>query len=1026
MSGGDRGDRTLEATADDTPNERPAAAAGASGSAPATDPLASDTAHAATAAGTPLPTVDDAVGKTFGRYQVQARVGAGGMGVVYKARDPALDRIVALKVLPPLDPELREPLEARLRREAQALAKVDHEHVIAVHDVGVAAESVFIAMQFVDGTTLDRYLEAHRPPPRRVLALFAAAGRGLAAAHAAGIVHRDFKPANVLVDRAHRPYVGDFGLARGIDDADAAPAGGAGHSLLEVDVTRTGAVMGTPLFMAPEQHRGEAATARADQFSFCISLWLALFGAHPFATGRWERGAAIAAMAADRITEPTRPRGVPARAVRALRRGLRHDPAQRWPAMTELIAAIEPPSRARWVLGGLTAAGVASGIVLSATVGGVVVPDRDPCANVARPILAVWNQDRRGTLTEAFAATKLPYAADLAERVGDRIDARAREWSSMRIDACRATRVGGVQSDQLLDRRMACLDQRLVELDAALGVLTAAPTADAVDRSVDAIGALPAIALCGDLARVGGVEALPADPAARARVQELLRDLAIAAASLAAGTIAGSQERAAALLDRARGAGSAVALARALDLAAAAHLQSGDAAAAIPAWREAASVAARAHDDRLAGAALLHVAQSLQEEGKDAEVLLVLADAEVTLARAGDQPDQLGMMHRLRGEALRVQSRFPDAEAALDRAIALFEAGGDQTELELAAALTTSGSVLADVSKFEPARDRMRRAVEIVTRRSGPDHPKVGVVRTGLGKVLMWMGDNAGAQQELEAALRIRRARLPADHPSIASTLHLLGMVALQDGRLGDADGRFVGALAILERNAPDHPNTWITRYQLGVARRQAGKLDEALALFEDVLARRRAKFGEEHAGVANVLDAIGNVLRQQGKVAEAIARKQRALAIREQIVGAETEDVAISLVGLAEINVERGACREAIPQATRALAIVTKVMPDGHSLGAPPRAILAMCDRQAGRLVAARAGLEQALALVDRGGTPEERVTIRFELARTLWALGERDPARRRAEEARDRLRAEGGDPAQKAAIEEWLARPR
>ena len=222
-----------------------------------------------------------------------ARLGAGGMGVVYAALDPALDRKVALKVLPPLAAERRAHLEIRLRREAQALARLEHAHVIAVYDV--AAESVFVAMQLIDGTTLDAHLATERPEPSRILALFVEAARGLAAAHAAGIVHRDVKPSNLLVDRAGRVYVGDFGLARSGDDDD---GGERDTSLLGAEMTRAGAVMGTPVYMAPEQHAGSAATARSDQFSLCVSLWEALFGQHPFVAGRWTEDAAIAVTAA--------------------------------------------------------------------------------------------------------------------------------------------------------------------------------------------------------------------------------------------------------------------------------------------------------------------------------------------------------------------------------------------------------------------------------------------------------------------------------------------------------------------------------------------------------------------------------------------------------------------------------------------------------------------------------------------------------------------------------------------------------
>ena len=325
---------------------------------------------------------DDAlIGTTVGRYRVLARLGAGGMGVVYRALDPVLDRTVALKVLPPLDEPRRTVLESRLRREAQALARLDHPNALAVYDVGIARASLFVAMQFVDGTTLDHAIAEPALPPRRILALYVAAGRGLAAAHAAGIVHRDVKPSNILVDRAGRACIGDFGLAHGEGDADP-PSADLPLARLGAGITRAGSIVGTPLYMSPEQHRGEPTTARSDQFSFCVAVWRDVFGGHPFAAGRWNRRAALAAMERDRIAEPRDPPRrlrLPARAVRGLRRGLRHDPAARWPSMTALIAELDPPRRSVWLAGGLVGAGgIGGGVIAALLAGGPAATPRRP------------------------------------------------------------------------------------------------------------------------------------------------------------------------------------------------------------------------------------------------------------------------------------------------------------------------------------------------------------------------------------------------------------------------------------------------------------------------------------------------------------------------------------------------------------------------------------------------------------------------------------------------------------------------
>jgi serine/threonine protein kinase len=224
----------------------------------------------------PRPPAELAPGTRAGRFIIEGRLGEGGMGVVYAARDPHLGRKVAVKVLRGAD----RAGNARLLREAQAMARLAHPNVVVVFDSGVLDDRLFVAMELVDGERLDRWLTAHRPGWRAAIDLFIQAGRGLAAAHAAGIVHRDFKPANVLVGGDGRARVLDFGLAR--DESAPAEPPPAGEPPAEAPgVTATGAVLGTPAYMAPEQRRGERASARADQYSFCVGLYESLYGVHP-------------------------------------------------------------------------------------------------------------------------------------------------------------------------------------------------------------------------------------------------------------------------------------------------------------------------------------------------------------------------------------------------------------------------------------------------------------------------------------------------------------------------------------------------------------------------------------------------------------------------------------------------------------------------------------------------------------------------------------------------------------------------
>jgi serine/threonine protein kinase len=225
-----------------------------------------------------------AVGDTIGRYVVLRRIGAGGMGVVFAAYDPQLDRRVALKLLRTGIGLGEGEARARLVREAQAIAQLSHPHVVAVYDVGTAVGGdVYIAMEFVEGDTLTSWLRAWDRTWREVVAIFLDAGRGLAAAHAVGLLHRDFKPDNVLVGADGRVRVTDFGLARSLmaaaEDGELQPT--PELAALRVTLTATGAVMGTPRYMAPEQLAGKDVSAAADQFSFCVALYEAVYGVHP-------------------------------------------------------------------------------------------------------------------------------------------------------------------------------------------------------------------------------------------------------------------------------------------------------------------------------------------------------------------------------------------------------------------------------------------------------------------------------------------------------------------------------------------------------------------------------------------------------------------------------------------------------------------------------------------------------------------------------------------------------------------------
>jgi hypothetical protein len=348
-------------SADDAPGHAPTIAVGSAGGA--TNPAA----RAAFAA-------PPGTRAMIGHFAIDERLGAGGMGEVYAGVDVHLGRPVAIKLVrSEVD---GEAYRARLLREAQAMARLEHPNVVRVYEIGNDAGRLFVAMELVDGETLTGWLRAARAWVD-VVAMFEQVGAGLAAVHAAGLVHRDFKPDNVLVDRAGRARVADFGLARLDARGTASPMAGA--------LTQTGAVMGTPAYMAPEQRVGDFVDARADQYSFCVALREALVAARA-----WDAAPALGALRA------------------AVTRGLSYDAAERFATMTELLAA-------------LTAArgGYAGAVPVAVAPAAAVASQPSSLAAVAPPTEQTAPSRNRGLVAAVIGLTAVAAAATAVAVVRD-------------------------------------------------------------------------------------------------------------------------------------------------------------------------------------------------------------------------------------------------------------------------------------------------------------------------------------------------------------------------------------------------------------------------------------------------------------------------------------------------------------------------------------------------------------------------------------------------------------------------------
>ncbi|MGE5185828.1 MAG: protein kinase domain-containing protein, partial [Acidobacteriota bacterium] len=879
-----------------------------------------------------MPAVDAApsgeLPAAIGRFRVRKKLGEGGMGVVLDCVDADLGRRVAIKLV---RAEADVPAyRARLLREAQAMARLEHPNVVRIHEVGSDRGRLFIAMEYVDGVTLTAWLQERRTW-REVVDMFAQVGAGLAAVHAVGLVHRDFKPDNVLVGRDGRVAVGDFGLAMSSDEE--APL-----TAPDAHLTQHGALVGTLRYMAPEQLERKVADARSDQFAFCLALWEAL-DADPF-------GDLVAAEDAGKVAEVRRaviaqgPRrriaGVPARITKALARGLAVRPADRWPSMTELLHELDPARRRNRIAVASIALGAAA-VAVGAT-WWARTPAADPCANVAAPMAQVWVPGSVPRLEAAFAATKRPNAGDAATRTAAILDRRAAAWTVMRVESCEATSHGDQTAD-LDARRTRCLDARRAELAALVTALTSAPTPDMVDEAIRAANGLPSIQECSDISAL--LEREPPKATVRAPVAQLELDVARANTLELLGDKKAIAELPA-LRQRALDLDWAPALARVDATIGYEAWRRGDGSAAIDPLREAATAAARAKDDELGARVLSLEAEALVDADRAGDAIEVARSSELLAARAGDPAGARAQALEALAIAYAGQSKFDDSDKAYADAAALLEHGSDR--LAFASVLNAWANLRFERSDYAGALPLANRALELFRSELGEHDPDYARALQSTANLQFEAHHYAEAKRELDQSLAIKEAVFGPEAPTVALTLNSLANVA---GALGDHDlasTQYQRAYDIWAKAlGADSAMALMAKYNLGITLKHQHKLKQAIDVLSDVLARRAAAKTPQPQKVANVLDALAGVYEEKGDHVKALDHASRALAIREQVLGPKTGDVAESLAMVAQIEQELGRCAKAAADAKRSIEIL-KGLPNGEADAGLQYLVLAQC----------------------------------------------------------------------------------
>lgn len=990
-----------------------------------------------------------------GRYRVLDELGRGGMGVVVRAHDPKLRREVALKIMR-VD-RLGTSGQARMIREARAMARLSHPNVVTVHDVELdGPDGVVVVMEYVDGQTLHEWLWSERRSWSSIVSSFVAAGQGLAAAHAAGLLHRDFKPSNVLVGADGRVRVADFGLARApAEDSasrsqpgptpDRASAGGASANTSGAQLTTCGTLLGTPDFMAPELLRGEEASERSDQYAFCVSLWWALAGSPPFAAGGEPD---------DKDTGPpgwSSERPVPRRIVAALQRGLQADPGQRWPSMPALLHVLSESTRhrGRWI--------VAGGMLMLGAIGTLALV-RGPATSEPRcdgneQIASSWGPQRRDTVRRNLQGASVPYADRAWSRAEARLDQFSARWGSMYEQACEATvDPSGAIIDVEPVPVLRCLQRSRAELEATVTRLAEPSAPEHVGTMLDG---LP------DLDRCRSAEITTAPPAPEADETEAVEALHRRLAQIQSLRLAGQYDKALEALEQAEANADTL---RYGPIRTMVWKERGELMSAMGRYPEATEAYAQTQEHGVRWEQWSEVAAATRGRlyvvgtrlGRPQEATLLADLARGFAARTNDQGD-LALTLSAIGQVQRNLGEFEVAEQHQHEAIALWTELHGEDDENTARMRTELAIALAQQGHYAPAEEQMQAVLEIRTRMWGDRHPLVASSRTNLASVLMMAGRRQEGQEQQRLALELNRELLSDDHPSLALSYYNVAAGLAHQGRVEESEQHYLRALAIYERAGlgdsvrvaklrgnlatvyligadyepaepllrqaiatltqalgPEHPSVAWQRRTLGSVLTALGQHEEAEREFTDALRITRAAVGPEHPEVAMIHGARAILLRQRHEDAAALAEIDAELAIRSKAHDADHPELARTHLQRGGVLYDMGRVDEAEREFQQTIDAVAGTLEPGDWTLVSARVGLGLVALQRGDHTRARALLEEQWMLAKEipgqsGDEARMRTRVRMETGSALvQALWEDRAQRSRAQEIARRVLAD------------------
>ena len=1022
-------------------------------------------------------------GEQVGHFTLVGRLGAGGMGIVYAAYDVELNRKVAIKLLRVAPGQDQSIGRARLLREAQAMAQVDHPNVVTVFEVGKHHGDVYIAMEFIDGETFGDWRRRTSARWSEVVDVLEQAARGLAAAHAEGLVHRDFKPDNVMVGRDGRVRVMDFGLVRSegepapTSSPDAEGKGGASAREVELSVsaatvvstvglTAAGSIVGTPAYMAPEQFKRTRTDARTDQFSFCVTLWEALFDERPFA------GDSVLSLGMN-VTEGLRkaaPKGasVPAWLLRVCERGLATEPSGRFESMEALLDAIDSGrrrSKRRWLA--LGSATLLLGAAAVWAVNGMAERRRiQACEAAGRAIDEVWSDDAATRLRHAFEPLGEDTAARTFASATTLLDGMAGDWSDARTQSCLASDGHGELVDDLPERATWCLDDHKQTLAATLEAVAGTQDRAVLLQFVPALSELGGVDECLDEDALR-VRALP-PPRERSTVVALRNELANVDALLLTGQYEAAVELAQSVDARPDAsswapfhAGLSLRLGRALG-------GRGDLDAAESRLVDGYLEAVDSQSVDVASATALALANLLGVQRQEpARGMLWMRLAEVHERARGETPLRRAVQLHRRSSLLKQLERFDEAEAGYLEAVTLLEAELGPGHLLVARTRNNLGSLYQELSRFDEAMSQYEAAIAIRRELLGDAHPDVAQTLEGMANTVGVMGDRDEALalhlrgltiyqaalgddhvlvalargnlattylalRQLEPALehateaaKIYEARLGPLHAKTTTALNSIGTIHHLAGRLPEAKAHYERARLGLEATlGPGHTKVALVLFNLALIQRQAGETRQARALFQRALNIRETAYGRSHRLVADTLEEFAILEATNKRPAEARAMFERTFAIHREIHGAGHASVWRAATNLASLNKMTGESQRSRTLYSTLVTDWTQALGDDDPALAKPLLATAELELDEGKPSAAIAPARRALALGIE--EPASRAHAQFILARALAP----EPRRGATTESLDLAQAalahyrESPDHAkERAAVEAWLA---